>query len=243
MTANRQQPYLSVVVAARNDNHGGDMLRRMQACLDSWITQAARYGLPSEIVVVEWNPPEGRPPLRQYLRWPAGDGSCPVRFVEVSRELHQAIPNAPAIPLHQMIAKNVGIRRAAGEFVLATNLDIIFSAELMRFLAERRLDPQALYRMDRWDIASEIPSPAGVDELLEFCGRNILRVSAREGTWDTSGDGLRPVEAPDIVAAGAGIRLGRGWFGVEAGDGAVKRSPGPDAEIACRAAGRGCTAW
>ena len=29
-----------------------------------------------------------------------------------------------------MIAKNVGIRRARGEFVLATNIDILFSSEL-----------------------------------------------------------------------------------------------------------------
>ena len=46
------QPYISVVITARNDNHGGDMVGRMQAFLDSWIRQAQRYDLPSEIVVV-----------------------------------------------------------------------------------------------------------------------------------------------------------------------------------------------
>ena len=38
-------PYISMVVAARNDNHGGNMLGRMQACLDSWMFQAQRYDL------------------------------------------------------------------------------------------------------------------------------------------------------------------------------------------------------
>ena len=33
-----------------------------------------------------------------------------------------------------MIAKNAGIRRARGQFVLATNIDIIFSNELVGFL-------------------------------------------------------------------------------------------------------------
>jgi hypothetical protein len=46
-------PYISVVVAARNDNHGGNMIGRMQAFVDSWIGQASRYDLSCEIIVVE----------------------------------------------------------------------------------------------------------------------------------------------------------------------------------------------
>jgi len=110
-------PYLSVIVAARNDNHGGNMLSRMQAFLDCWIEQARRFNLSSEIVIVEWNPPAERPRLKDALRWPA-DLPCAVRFVEVPKEVHARFPHSEAIPLHQMIAKNAGIRRARGEFVL-----------------------------------------------------------------------------------------------------------------------------
>ena len=102
-------PYISVVVAARNDNHGGNMIGRMQAFIDSWIGHARQYDLPSEIVVVEWNPPADRARLIDALRWPPDMGPCEVRFVEVSREVHNRLPNSDAIPLHQMIAKNVGI--------------------------------------------------------------------------------------------------------------------------------------
>ena len=45
-------------------------------------------------------------------------------------ELHARYPHGDALPLYQMIAKNVGIRRARGQFVLATNIDILFSNEL-----------------------------------------------------------------------------------------------------------------
>src|SRR5262249_40140089 len=76
-------PYLSIVVAARNDNHGGNMLVRMQAFLDSWIGQAKRYNLPSEMIVVEWNPPADRGPLRDELRWPSDTSPCDVRFIQV----------------------------------------------------------------------------------------------------------------------------------------------------------------
>jgi hypothetical protein len=207
-------PYISVIVTARNDNHGVNMLGRMQAFLDSWILQAQRYDLPSEIVVVEWNPPADRPPLKEALRWPESTAPCCVRFIEVPREVHQSIPYASAIPLHQMIAKNVGIRRARGEFLLLTNIDIIFSAELMQFLASRSLDPGAMYRMDRLDVGSDIPE-GNLDELLVFCQRRITRVCGREGVWDVNGNLLRPVEARDIVAPDSYIRLGAGWYGLE----------------------------
>ena len=178
-------PYISVVVAARNDNHGGNMIGRMQAFLDSWIIQASRHNLPSEIIVVEWNPPADRGRLMDELRWPPDMGPCEARFIEVSREVHDRLPHAAAIPLHQMIAKNAGIRRARGQFVLATNLDIIFSAELMRFLGERRLERGKMYRLDRTNVASYIPAGATVDELLAFCESHMLRIFAREGVYES----------------------------------------------------------
>ena len=224
-------PYISMVVAARNDNHGGNMLRRRHACLDSWMFQAQRYDLPSEIVVVEWNSPEGARKLKDDLRWPQSTSPCEVRFVEVSREIHRSIPYPDAIPLHQMISKNVGIRRARGQFVLSTNLDIIFSAELMEFLAARKLESRALYRIDRYDVANNLPAEGGVDGLLAFCGNHITKVSAREGTWDTQGDRIRPVEKQDILEPDCGIRLAEGWYGVEFEDGEPNRYLAPEAEI------------
>ena len=232
MPANdNNQPYISVVVAARNDDHGGNMLGRMQAFLDSWIGQARRYNIPSEIVVVEWNPPEQRPRLQSSLRYPAEMHPCTVRFIEVSREIHNSLPHPLAIPLHQMIAKNVGIRRARGEHILVSNLDIIFSSELMEFLASRPLKKGIVYRMDRYDIASDIPKTDNVDELLAFCRANQLRIFAREGVWELHGDRCRPVDNKDILSPDCGIRLGFGWYGLEAYDELRLRYTEPEAEI------------
>ena len=224
-------PYISVVVAARNDNHGGNMIGRMQAFVDSWIIQASRYDLSSEIVVVEWNPPADRPRLMDELRWPEDMGPCEVRFIEVPREAHDRLPHANVIPLHQMIAKNAGIRRARGQFVLATNLDIIFSAELMRFLGERRLERRKMYRMDRTDVASYLPAGATVDELLAFCESHMLRIFAREGVMNLSGNGRRVIEDEDIVGPAEGIWLGTGWNAIEQSDHRPYRWMEPEAEI------------
>ncbi|MCU1235034.1 MAG: methyltransferase FkbM family [Candidatus Solibacter sp.] len=221
MSIHREQStiYISVVVAARNDNHGGNMLGRMQAFVDSWIDQAEQFGIPSEIIVVEWNPPAGRPRLATELRWPQASSLCEVRFVEVPPEIHRQFPNASAIPLHQMIAKNVGIRRARGQFILATNIDILFSTELMRFLSTRSLERGAMYRMDRYDVASEIPANGSLLEIQSFCDSNMLRVFAREGTFDVEPDGRRKAGENDIVSPQDGIRLDDGWFMVEVEDG------------------------
>src|ERR1700676_3160448 len=114
-------PYLSVVATARHDTHGGNLLGRMQVFVDAWINQCKRHNLSSELIIVEWNPPADKPKLAEALRWPDDTGPCQVRIIEVPAELHRRYRHAAALPLYQMIAKNVGIRRAQGEFILATN--------------------------------------------------------------------------------------------------------------------------
>src|SRR5207237_808326 len=118
-------PYLSVVVTSRNDDHGQSLLRRMQTFVNALIGQCKRHGLRAELVLVEWNPPADRPRFIEALRWPEDTGPCQVRIIEVPPELHARFRHAENLPLFQMIAKNVGIRRARGRYVLATNIDIL----------------------------------------------------------------------------------------------------------------------
>jgi hypothetical protein len=209
------EPYLSLVVTARNDDHGGNLLGRMQAFVNGWIGQARRFQIPSELVVVEWNPPADRPRLAEALRWPADFGPCAVRFVQVPSELHRRFVHAEALPLYQMIAKNVGIRRARGQFVLATNIDILFSSELAAFLAEKRLSCGRMYRIDRHDAMGDVPVDAPVEEQLAYCRTHLIRVNVREGSYNVLPDG-RPVLAPgDIAAPDSGILFGKGWLPME----------------------------
>ena len=122
---------MSVVATARNDDHGGNPLYRMQLFVNGLIAQCDRHRLPAELVLVEWNPPADRPRLAEVLEWPESEGWCDVRIVEVPHELHMRLEHADRLPLFQMIGKNVGIRRARGRFVLATNIDILFSDDLV----------------------------------------------------------------------------------------------------------------
>jgi hypothetical protein len=214
-TRNDEAPYLSVVVTARNDDHGGNLLRRMQIFVDAWINQAKRHQLPSELILVEWNPPPDRERLVKALRWPSDAGPCKVRIIEVPPEVHAKYYHSTALALYQMIAKNVGIRRARGEFILATNIDIVFSDELMMFLAERRLEKCRMYRIDRTDVMSDVPVNGPLDEQLAYCQHHVIRLCAREGIYPVTRDGFRQNEAEDITPPRSGIHFGSGWFPVE----------------------------
>ena len=211
----REAPYLSVVVTARNDDHGGNLLGRMQVFVDTWINQAKRHNLSSELIVVEWNPPAGREPLSKALRWPHDAGPCDVRIIEVPPEVHARYRHAAALPLYQMIARNVGIRRARGEFILATNIDIVFSDELVEFLASRRLERGRMYRIDRHDVMSGVPVDGTLDEQLAYCRSHLIRVCAREGIYPLTEDGFRRNAQQDIARAESDIHFGRGWYPVE----------------------------
>jgi len=210
--SDRERPNVSVVVTTRNDNHGGDLLRRTQLFVNGLIGQMKRHNVMAELVIVEWNPPPDRPPIREALRWPSDTGPCRVRFIEVPAAIHSSYRNACELPLYQMIAKNVGIRRAAGQFILATNIDILFSDELMAFLAGPNLSHGSMYRIDRHDVKADVPSDAPIEEQLAYCAANLLRVNSRDGTFPVTSDGQPTLFPHDIADSGAGIQLGSGWF-------------------------------
>jgi len=178
------RPYLSVVATTRNDDHGGFPLYRTQVFINSLVEQCDRHSLPAELVLVEWNPPADRPRLADALEWPAGKGWCSIRIVEVPNALHAQLKHSDRLPLFQMIGKNVGIRRARGEFVLATNIDIVLSDGLARFIAERRLRHGYLYRADRIDVPAEIDPEWPIERKLSFCESSAVRMNRREGSLD-----------------------------------------------------------
>jgi hypothetical protein len=148
----------------------------MQNFLDVLFELGARRRARFELVLVEWNRPAGSPPLESALRWPE-PLPFPVRVIEVPPEIHRRMPNADQMDFFEYTAKNVGIRRAHGEFVLATNPDNLFEPAVIDVLAGGELSTDSFYRVDRFDIRSPIPN-GSVEERLEFCRANIWRVNA-----------------------------------------------------------------
>lgn len=178
-----QNPYLSIVVASRNDNHGGDMIKRMRIFVRALIHQCNKYKLPCELIMVEWNPIKGQPLLNEILPAVNTTDFLSIRYIIVPNELHEALAFSKQIPLFQMIAKNVGIRRAKAEFVLCTNVDLIFSDELFEKLAKKDLQENHFYRANRCDVPNSLEENWVVEKQIEFCKNNITKRNGKNSSY------------------------------------------------------------
>jgi hypothetical protein len=167
--------YLSIVATTRNDNHGGDLLKRTCAFINSVYQQSSRFNFPVELIIVEWNPPKDKPLLKEDLIKPPEDCPTTLRIITVPEEIHNTYRFADSIPLYQMIAKNVGIRRANGEFVLCTNIDILFSNANFEMLAAKDLKKGRYYRANRCDVPKEVMGHEDLSDQLKYAEKNILR--------------------------------------------------------------------
>ena len=147
----------------------------MQHFVDGFVEQCRRHQLRAELILVEWNPPSDRPPLRNALRFPENTDSCEIKIITVPADVHNKMEGSQHLPLYQMIAKNVGIRRARGRFVLATNIDILFSDQVIRLMRDE-LVPGKLYRVNRFDVPPDVPVMDSFDKTLAYCDKTAFRV-------------------------------------------------------------------
>ena len=98
MSAGRS-PYLSVVVTSRNDDHGGDPLKRLQTFVNCFDAQCRRTGLDAEVIIVEWNPLREKPRAAHLAR-------CEGR-------VHLECVHALAEPADDLQHLRLGLRRHA----------------------------------------------------------------------------------------------------------------------------------
>jgi hypothetical protein len=122
--------------------------------------QSDRYGLESEVIIVESQPGV----LSDTRTFP---GTRIVKF--------------PRTPFMWNLAFNLGIRQAKGEYIAVGSRDSLFNPELMEFLASGKLRPHTLYRIDRKDVKQLERYPDSVSELLQYCAGNAYKTN---GIWD-----------------------------------------------------------
>ena len=161
-------PYLSIVATGRNDDFGGDFNGRFFRALDFNHRQLAAAGIAHEFVFVEWRPLDRRPLLASLLADEFAEvTSLPLRCFVVDPGYHDALSLNPRLQFHEFIAKNVGLRRAAGEFVLTTNTDIYLSRGVIGYVQQRALEAGVLYRAARHDLKADRDVSAVDWDLLE----------------------------------------------------------------------------
>ena len=147
---NKKTSYdFSFIVATRNDNHGGNMKEKNQFFINRWALSVKKLDINCELIIVDWNSPKK---LRNTLIIPKLNKNQNIKIIEVPNKIHKKFKNSKKLNMFQMIAKNVGAQRALGEYLILTNVDIIFSENLLKFLKNTKLDENCIYRTDRYDI-------------------------------------------------------------------------------------------
>lgn len=184
-----KSPYISFVVTSRNDNHGGDLRKRMMIFYKGLIHQCNKFKLPCELIMVDWNSPNPSQLLNKVLPPVTESDFLTVRYIVVPTEIHQKFRFSESLGLYQMIAKNVGIRRANAEFVLCTNIDLLFSDALFKELSKRRLEKGKYYRANRCDIPATIYDQQSVEDQLKFCEANIIKRLGKIADYAVFDDG------------------------------------------------------
>jgi hypothetical protein len=127
-------------------NTSADLIDRLHRSANNTIALAEKTGVSMELVIVEWNMGNSIIDYEDILP----RTKIPIRVIH-TYELHDTIPNPRGMNYFEWFPKNIGIRRAEGEFVLSTNPDDIFTEDTFRFFSKKLLRRGTFYRADRHD--------------------------------------------------------------------------------------------
>ncbi len=174
-------PRLSIVVTARNDNYGGNLENRIKTFVKIVSYLSDKNQIQTELVFVEYNPPENTPLFSESLGLRTNK-YLSIEFIIVPKEFHQKISTHSKIPVLEYVAKNIGIKRSSGIYILATNPDVIISDGIFKFINSTSIDNKHFYRVDRNDISinyfSEQESP---ESIIDTASRNIYMKWVNDG--------------------------------------------------------------
>jgi hypothetical protein len=158
--ATKTAPALSLVLTGRNDGYGGDFIERFFRSLRFNHQQFTERQIAYELVFVEWAPPRGAHLIRDEIldAIPEFDVSACSWYV-VDPRYQELLSLNPKLAYLEFPAKNVGIRRARGRFVLTSNCDVYFGRRIFDALADGSLEPRVLYRAPRHDLTLPAERP------------------------------------------------------------------------------------
>jgi hypothetical protein len=108
---------ITAVITARNDNYGGNLLKRSTICLQNFIS---RY---DEVIYVDWNSKD-KSLLDEIKSNLIFKGNL-LHIKVLKEDILQLNPMLLTIPIVEILGRNIGIRRATSDFIASTNIDII----------------------------------------------------------------------------------------------------------------------
>ncbi|MEM1296763.1 MAG: hypothetical protein AAGH89_15465 [Verrucomicrobiota bacterium] len=147
------------MIVSRNDNYGGNLLERSTYCLQSAISTF------DEVFYVDWNSPtnslledvKAHLSFRGNLKHIVVSPAMAESFLEGDQEAQRCC---------EVLGRNIGIRRATGDWIVSTNIDIIMPERKVLVNRFQKLDEGTFYTVARRDVTlEEIAAFHGNDEL------------------------------------------------------------------------------
>jgi hypothetical protein len=170
---------ISFIVTTRNDNHGLNLNKRTKLFLDNWINNVKKNKFKYELIIVEWNNIKKKKNFFFNFLNKKKYKKLPIKIITVPNKFHNILENSDKIGLYQMIAKNVGARRASGEYLLFTNIDILFSTSILKQINEiNSKNKKIFYRAIRYDVSLNYNKSLNLNSLEKF----VVKINYKNNT-------------------------------------------------------------
>ena len=174
---NPNNPLLTIIIPARNDNFMGNFHYRLTSTLDILAATFSDFGKLGEVEVLisDWG---SEVPLHRVLKL-SHEARQIVRYLVIPSSIAKNEQKDSEFPI--VLAQNAAIRRARGQYVMQTDSDVVFTREFLSHLWPLLEGKRSHYvnvsqaligskrRQIPWDIISKSP-PA--DLLLQFVRDN-----------------------------------------------------------------------
>lgn len=187
---------ISAVIVSRNDDYGGNLALRATICLRNMVETF------DEVVYVDWAS-ESRTLLEEIdTNFP---GRNRIRQIQISAKIaKELLSHVRRTPYNsddcaiqhcvEVLGRNIGIRRAQGDFVVSTNIDIVppTRSELDAFVST--IDEKMFYTFARRDVPIDwfkngvVDAVAFAQKLRENASSFFQMRSQPGGTIERPGD-------------------------------------------------------
>jgi hypothetical protein len=173
---------ISVVIIGKNDDYGGNLTHRFTHCLNV-LTQSF-----DEVIYVDWKS-NGKTLIEEVIENIERKDKIK-SYIVTEQDIQNNNPEYIDYSIVEVIARNIGIRRATNEWILVTNVDVLIEKfDLSEF------DKQTLYTSARTDVPEDVHLNYNDSiELLNFVkeNKNTFKVQPDavidgKSVWD-SGD-------------------------------------------------------
>ena len=159
---------ISVVLCGRNDNYGGHLKERFSYSINGFLQVF------DEVIYVDWNTDPGKKILTDEVE--IKDRSK-LKVIEVNHEkASEFIKDKYSQKMCEVLARNIGIRRAKGDIIVSSNIDIIpFEREYLDIIIQR-LQKGEMMTFTRNDIElSDIKKNCNPESLELYLVHNLYQ--------------------------------------------------------------------